>query len=151
MPDNLQMKLMFNIAALRVFGAQKFPSGRDIIEKRADLDLRSRGFTAVADNFDLATVDDNFSSSDDARFTRCQTEARYAGDAGQCFAAESECRHRLKISSRANLAGGVSLQGKQCVVAVHAAAVIDYANERNSAATNNDVDLASASIETVFD
>src|SRR2546421_3526002 len=145
MSDGLQMKLMLDVAGFRVFGAQKFPAGRNIVKKRANLDLRSRGFTAVADHFNLAAVDDNFSSCDGARFARCQTKSRDTGDAWQSFTAKSKCRHRLKISSRANLAGGVSLQRKQRVVAVHSAPVIDYANKRNSSATNDDVDLASIS------
>ena len=44
----------------------------------------------------------------------------------------------------------MSLQRKQRVIAVHAAAVIDHANQRNSTATNSDIDVASAGVETVF-
>src|SRR5215470_20176502 len=99
------MKLMFGVAAFRVLRAQKLPPRREIVKKRTNLDLRSRGFTAVADNLNLAAVDNNFSSCNCLRFARCQAKSRYAGDAGQSFAAKSECRHRLKIGSGANLAG----------------------------------------------
>jgi hypothetical protein len=44
----------------------------------------------------------------------------------------------------------VALQRKQRVIAVHAAAVIDHANQRNSAAPNDDINLASTGVETVF-
>src|SRR4051794_3710525 len=99
MPNGLQMKLMFDVAALRALSAQKFPASREIVKKRANLDLRSRGFTAVADRFNPAAVDDDFSSCDGARFARCQTKSRDTGDARQSFTAKSERRHRLKISS----------------------------------------------------
>jgi len=56
----------------------------------------------------------------------------------------------LKVCSRAKLAGGMPLQRKQCVIAVHAAAVIDHANQRNSTATNDDIDVAGAGVETVL-
>src|SRR5437763_2037784 len=125
------MNLIFDVASLRALGAQKFAASRKIVKKRTNLDLRSGGFTAVADHFNLAAVDDNFSSCDGARLARCQTKSRDTGDAWQSFTAKSECRHRLKISSRANLAGGVSLQRKQRIVAVHSAPVINYANKRN--------------------
>src|SRR5262245_28575382 len=45
----------------------------------------------------------------------------------------------------------MSLERKQCVVAIHAAAVIDHADKGNSAAPDKDVDLASAGIDAVLD
>jgi hypothetical protein len=56
----------------------------------------------------------------------------------------------LKLDGRTNLAGGMSFQRKQRIIAVHAAAVIDHANQRNSTAKNNDIDIAGACVETVL-
>src|SRR5439155_22882769 len=108
-----------------IFGA------REGIKKRTNLDLRSRCFTAVARDVDLAAINDNFGPGDGARFARGQAKSRHTGDAWQSFAAKSECCHGLKISSRPNLARRMPLQRKQRVIAVHAAAVIYDANERN--------------------
>src|SRR5262249_46511147 len=112
MTDGLQMKVMFDVAAFRVLGTKKFPADRKIVKKRAHFDLRSGGFTAVAHNFNLAAVNDNFCPSDGARLARGQAKSRYTDDAWQRFAAKSERSDRLKISRRTNLAGGVSLQRK---------------------------------------
>src|SRR5882724_5002890 len=139
MADRLQMNLMLNVAALGVLRAKKFPARREIIKQRADLDLRSRGFTAVAHNFEPAAIDNDFCSSERAGFARSQAESRHAGDAWQRFAPKSECGNCLKIICRTNFAGRMPLERKQRIVAVHSTAVVDDTNERNSSATNEDV------------
>ena len=151
MTDGLKMKLMFDVAAFCVLRTKKFSARGKVIKKRTNLDLRSRCFTAVARDVDLAAINDNFGPGDGARFARGQAKSRHTGDAWQSFAAKSECCHGLKISSRPNLARRMPLQRKQRVIAVHAAAVIYDANERNSSATNNDIDVASTGVQTVFD
>jgi len=45
----------------------------------------------------------------------------------------------------------MSLQRKQRVISIHAAAIIDYPNDGNSPATNYDVDFARACVDAVFD
>jgi hypothetical protein len=44
----------------------------------------------------------------------------------------------------------MSLQRQQRVIAIHTAAVIDYSNQRDSSATNEDVDLAGTGVDAVF-
>src|SRR2546423_10862535 len=151
MADRLQMNLMLNVAALGVLRAKKFPARREIIKQRADLDLRSRGFTAVAHNFEPAAIDHDFCSCERAGFARSQAESRHAGDAWQRFAPKSECSDCLKISCRTNLAGRMPLQRKQRIIAVHAAAVVDYSNQRNSSTANDDVNFLCTGVNAVFD
>ena len=55
MTDCLQMKLMLDVAAFRIFGTKKFPPGGQVIKKRAHLDLRSGRFTSIA-HFRRATA-----------------------------------------------------------------------------------------------
>jgi hypothetical protein len=45
----------------------------------------------------------------------------------------------------------MSLQGKQRVIAIHAAAVIDHSHQRNSSATNHDIYFVRTGVDTVFD
>src|SRR5438874_10844910 len=150
MTDRLQMNLMFDVAAFGILRTKKFPARRQVVKKRAHFDLRAWGFTAVPYSIDFAAIDNNFCPGYRARFTRSQAESRHTGDTWKRFAAKPERCNSLKVGSRANLAGGMPLQRKQRVIAIHAAAVIDHANQRNTAATNNDIDLASAGVETVF-
>src|SRR6478736_4428144 len=150
MTDRLQMKLMFDVAAFGILRTKKFPARRQVVKKRTHFDLRARSFTAIPHYVDFAAIDDNFCPGDRARFTCTHAESRHTGDTRQRFAAKPERGNRLKISSRTNLAGRMSLERKQGIIAVHTAAVIDHANKRNSTATNSDIDVARAGIETVF-
>jgi hypothetical protein len=150
MTDRLQMHLMFDVAAFGILRTKKFSARREIIKKRTHLDLRALRFTAVPHYVDFPAIDNNFCPSDRARFTRSQAEAGHTGDAWQRFAAKAQRRNGLKVGSRTNFAGRMSLERKQRIIAVHAAAVIDHANQRNSTATNSDIDVASAGVETVF-
>src|SRR5262249_30971386 len=112
MTNGLQMKLMFDVAAFGVLGTKKFPARGEVVKKRPHFDLRSRRFTAVAHNFDLAAHDDIFRSRARACCACGQAKSRHAGDARKSFTAKSECGNGLKIGSRANLTGGVALQRK---------------------------------------
>ena len=81
MADRLQMNLVFDIAALRVFGTEKFSARGQIIKKRAHLDLRSRRFAAIAHDVDLAAIHDDFRSGDRFWLACSQSKSRNTGDA----------------------------------------------------------------------
>src|SRR6266849_1534294 len=128
MTDCLQMNLMFDVTAFRIFRVKKFYSRGKVIKKREHLDLRSRRFAAVAQEIDLAAVDDDFGSCNCATLSSGQAKSRHAGDTRQGFPTKSQRCHRLQIRSRPNLARGMSLQRQQRVIAIHTAAVIDYSD-----------------------
>src|SRR6476660_9528927 len=150
MTDRLQMNLVFNVAAFSILRTKKFPARWQVIKKRSRFDLRAWSFTAVPHNVDFAAVNNNFCPCDRARFTCTHAESRHAGDTRQGFAAKPQRRDRLQVGSRTNFACRMSLERKQRVIAVHAAAIVDHADQPNSAATNGDVDVSSAGVETVF-
>src|SRR5205823_7947311 len=151
MADSLQMNLMFDVTAFGIFRAKKFSPCWHVIKKRAHLDLSPGRFTAIAHDVDLAAIDDDLASGNRTGLSRSQAKSRHTGNTGQCFASKSQCGYGLQIGSRPNLARGMSLERKQRVIAIHAAAVIDHPDQRNSPATNHDVYLASACVDTVFD
>src|ERR1700730_8942715 len=142
---------MLNVAAFGIFGTYKLPARRNVIKKRAHLDLRSRSFTTVPHHFELTTIDDDFGSSDRMSLACRQPKSRDTSDAWQGFAPKSQRGHCLKISSRPDLTGRMPLQRKQRIVAVHSTSVVDHANERNSSATNDDIDLLCTGVDAVFD
>src|SRR5260370_20049210 len=150
MADRVEVELMVDVAACRVFGTKKFPARRQVVKKRAHLDLCSRGLTSVAHNFELAAIDNNFGSCERVSLARSQAKSRHAGNARQGFAPKSQRGDCLKIRSRPYLTGRVSLQRKQRIIPVHSTAVVDYANQRNSAAPNYDVDFVGTGVEAVF-
>src|SRR5438132_1622091 len=118
MADSLQMNLMFDVTAFGIFRAKKFPTCWHVIEKRAHLDLGPGRFTAIADDVDLAAIDDNLASCNCTDLSCGQAKPRHTRDTGQCFASKSQCGHGLQIGSRPNLACGMSLQRKQRVIAI---------------------------------
>ena len=150
MTDRLQMNLVFNVTAFRVFRAKKFSARGQVIKKRAHLDLSSWRFAAVAHDINLTAIDDDLSSCDCAGLSRGQTKSRHTSNTWQCFAAKSQRRHRLQIGSRPNLARSMSLERQQCVITINTAAIIDHSDERDSSATNHDVDSAGAGVDAVF-
>src|SRR4029450_2607933 len=144
------MNLMFDVAAFGILRTKKFPARRQVVKKRAHFDLCAWGFTAIPHKIDFAAIDDNFCSGYRVSFTRSQSESRHTGDTWQGFAAKAERSNSLKVGCRTNFASRMSLERKQRVIAIHTAAVIDHANQRNSTATNSDTDAACAGVETVF-
>ena len=87
-------------------------------------------------------------SSGGARF---EQQARNGGDGGQRFAAESESGDGEQILDVAQFAGGVALEGEQGVVAQHAAAIVDDADEAAAAGFHFDAKVGGAGIEGVFE
>src|SRR6476469_6570684 len=110
MTDRLQMNLVFNVAAFSILRTKKFPARWQVIKKRSYFDLRAWGFTAVPHNVDFAAVNNNFCPGDRTRFTCTYAESRNTGDTWQRFAAKPQRSNRLKVGSRTNFAGGMSLE-----------------------------------------
>src|SRR6266849_8150784 len=151
MSDRLEVELVLDVPTFGVLRAKKFPAGGQIVKKRTHLNLRSRCCAAVAHDVDLAAVHDDFGTGDSVRFARRQSKTRNTRDARQSFSAKSKCGNRMKICRRTNLARGMTLERKERVIAIHAAAVIDHADERNSTASNQDVNLTRAGVDAIFD
>src|SRR5437879_1222842 len=68
MSDGLELELMLDGPAFCIFRAEKFSASGQVVKKRTHFDLRSRRFTAVAHDVDLAAIHDDFGASDRIRF-----------------------------------------------------------------------------------
>ncbi len=79
-----------------------------------------------------------------------ELQARDGCDGGQRFTAETERGDGEQIVGGAELGGGVALEGEQRVVAHHAAAIVDDADELAAAAFDFDPDAGGAGIERSF-
>src|SRR5436309_15390793 len=97
MTDCLQMNLMFDVTAFSIFRAKKFSACRQVIEKRAHLDLSSRRLAAIAHDIDLTAIDGDLGSCDCANVSRGETKTRAPGDARERFAAKCGCRACVQI------------------------------------------------------
>ena len=151
MANRLQVNVMLNVTAFRVFRAKKFPTRRQIIEKRAHLDLRSRRFTTIAHHLDLTPINDDLRSGDGIRLACGQSKTGNTGDARQCFAAKSKRADSLQVSSRANLARSMPFKRKKRVITIHAAAIVNDTDHGNSSPTNHDLNLAGVGVDAVLD
>src|SRR5437867_11176149 len=99
---------MLDVATLGVFGTKKLPARRQLMDKRAHLDLCSGGFTAVAHSFEIAAIDNNFGPRDRVGFARAPAKPRHAGHTWQRFATKSQRGGRLKIRSTPDFTGSMS-------------------------------------------
>ena len=132
-------------------GAQEFAAGGDVVEKIADGDdgaAAERGFFAAQH---LAAGDFNARAGGlfgGAGFEQQPGDGR---DGGKRFAAKSEGGDGEQIFDIAQLAGGVALEGQQGVVAEHAAAIVDDADEAAAAGFHFHADVGGAGVEGVFE
>ena len=112
--------------------------------------MRAGCFAAVADDVDLAAVDDDFGADDGVWLARGQAKPGNARDAGQSFAAKAEGGDGGEVGGVSDLAGGVTFERKERIVALHSTAIVYYPDDGNAAAPNQDVDLACAGVDAVF-
>ena len=77
-------------------------------------------------------------------------EAADAGDAGNGFAAKAHRRDGGEVLRALNLAGGVTFEAEQGVIAAHAEAVIGHAHEAPAAGLHFDGEAARAGVEGVL-
>ena len=117
--DGLEVKLVFDVTGLGIFGSKKFSPSGEVIEERSDFNLGSWGITAVADAFDFPATDNDFGASDCLRFTGGEAKAGDAGDARESLATEAERMDCGQVSPCANFASGVSFKAKKSVISVH--------------------------------
>ncbi len=151
MPQRLQMKLMLDVATFGVLRAQELPARRQIVEKRPHFDLRAGRLPAVAHRFDASSIDDDLGAGDRFGLAGGEAKTRDARDARERFATKPERGDRRQVASRADLAGGVAFQRKQRIIAIHPAAVIHHADQRDAAPPDTDLDLARPGVEAVLD
>ena len=110
--DGLEVKLVFDVTGLGIFGSKKFSPSGEVIEERSDFNLGSWGITAVADAFDFSATDNDFRASDGLGFAGGEAKAGDAGDAREGFASEAERMDHGEVSPSANFAGGVSFEAE---------------------------------------
>src|SRR5688572_25010646 len=112
-PGRLKMKLMLDVAALGVFRAEEFPARGQIVEKRPHFYLRSGRFAAIPHRLDPASRHDDLRPRDRVRLARGQAETRHTGDARQSFPSKAEGGDGSEVRRCADLAGGMTLEGKK--------------------------------------
>jgi hypothetical protein len=145
-----QVELMFDVACLGGLCAEEFPTSREVVEKRAHLDLSARGVAAIAHCFDAAAVHEDFGASEGVVFAGGESEVGNGGDAREGFAAEAEGVDGCEIVSGADFAGGVAFEAEESVVAIHADTVVGNLDEGNAAPAGQDFDARGGSVDGVF-
>jgi len=80
-----------------------------------------------------------------------EQKPRDGRDGGKRFAAESQSRDGEEVFHVAQFAGSVALEGQQGVVAEHAAAIVDDADEAAAAGFHFHADVGGAGVEGIFE
>ena len=136
--------------SLRAVRPQKFEPRRRRREEIARLDLRASRPIARPDGVLLAGFDSEGKAVRRSARARLNAQIRDCGDRGQRLAAKAE-RLDMRQIAVGNFGGRMAFDRKQQIRLIHAAAVIDDADESSSAVLDGDVDLFGAGVERVFD
>ncbi len=134
-----------------LLGAQEFPARGHVEEEIAHGDggaAAERRFLAAQH---LAAGDFDARAGGLLRRPRLEQQARDGGDGRQRLAAKPERGDGEQILDVAQLAGGVALEGQQGVVAQHAAAIVDDADQAPAAGFDFDAEIGGAGVERVFE
>ncbi len=127
--DRVDAHLLLDVAELGRFGAQELAPSWDVVEQRAHLDLCAWSLAAVVNVPELAPIDIDLGAAERVRFPGGKAEARDAGDRGECLAAEAEGRDIAEVLFGVEFAGRMAFEAQQGVVARHAVAVVEDADQ----------------------
>ena len=105
------------------------------------------GVAGLFDAGDFAAGDFYRGAGGIFRGTGFELDSGYGGDAWEGFSAEAEGGDFEKVIRGAELGGGVALEGEEGVVADHAVAVIDDADELAAARFDFNADAGGAGVE----
>ena len=140
-----------DVGQLGLLGAQEFSAGGHVIEEVAHGDggaAAERGFFAAQH---LAAGDFDARAGGLLGGAGFEQQARDGCDGGQRLAAEPQGGDREQVLDIAQLAGGMALEGQQRVVAQHAAAVVQHADEPPAARFDFHPQVRRAGVEGVFE
>ena len=151
MGEGKQLHDLLDVRLLRSNTAEKFLACRQIEEEVAYLHGRTGSTAGRTDVLDDAAGHLDLGALIGIVRARAQLEPGHRGDAGQCLAAKTEGADVADICALANFAGRMRFQTHERVFRVHAAAVVDDAYQRATAAVDLDREAGGAGIESVFD
>ena len=140
-----------DVRQLGLLGAQKFLARGDVVEEIADRDAGAAAERRLLAAQHLAAGDLDARAGGLLLRARFEQQPRDRRDRRQRLAAKAERRDGEQVLHVAQLAGGVAFEGEQRVVAQHAAAIVDDADEAPSAGFDLDAQLGRAGVERVFE
>ncbi len=135
---------------LGLLAAHEFSPRRRIEKEVTHLDRRSLRRSDLPGFFDATALGVYLPSGLRPGGACAQPQARDRGDRRQRLAAKTERRDGEEIILIAHLAGGMALEGEKGVVLVHAAAVVDNADQALAAAFDLDEDIGGAGIDGIL-
>src|SRR5689334_16901121 len=126
-----QCEVMMDVRVFRLFAAQKLSTSRQIEEELAHFERGAMGSAGFLYFENLAAVNDDLRRGRGIAAALAGDNAQPAdtGDTGQGFAAKTHRGDGAEIFGALNLAGGMPLEAEQCVVPVHAGAIIGHSDE----------------------
>src|SRR6476619_123823 len=122
-----------NVGQLRLFGPQELLPGGNVEEKVAYCNGRTLRQGGLVTAQELPTGDLDARSGGFVAGLGLEQEPRNRRDGGYRPPARTRGRNREEVLDIGELACGVGLEGEHCVIAQHAAAVIDHPDEAAAA------------------
>ena len=131
-------------------GFKKLPPRRHRVKKLRHFDARALRPSVVAHVKDATAIHHDLRAASRACLAGLQGEPGHTRDGRQRLATKPEGRQPVEVARLGNLAGGVSLQRKERILARHAAAVVLNAHERTTAVAKFDLDPRRPGIERIL-
>ena len=140
-----------HVAELGLLRTHELAAGGSVEEEVADSDRGALRQAGVFDAEEIAAGDFKRGADLIFRGAGFETEAGDGGNGRQGFTAEAERDDGKEIVRAAELGGGMTLEGQQGVIAAHAVAVIDDADELAASGFDLDANARGACVERVFE
>src|SRR5215471_2271091 len=118
-----------NVKTLGCVALEKFAASGNIEEELTHLNFRSAGPCNIADRYQFAAVEFDFSTLSISRCFGPQEESRNRCNRRKGFAAKTERRNRFEIICGSEFRSCVSFEGDDCLVASHAFTIVQQANQ----------------------
>ena len=139
-----------HVCQLGRFGAEKFTAGGCVEEEIGHGQRGAAWQSSVIHVEDFAPGDLDARSGGILSSGRLQRHAGHRGNGGQRLAAKSQRGDREQVVGGAQLGGGVALESQQCVVAIHAVAVVSEPDELASARLHLDANAVGSGVQCVL-
>ncbi len=142
---------LLDVAFLGGDGAEELAAGRHVVEEVGDRDGGAGGAADGLGALDDAAVDGDLGSFLRVGLARLEIETGDGSDARERLAAKAESEDAVEILGHPDFAGGVGLEAEEGIFGVHAATIVDDADEGMSTALDGNLDAGSACVEAVLD
>jgi len=148
---SLEKEGMTDMRVFRLRGTEKLAACGHIEKEIPDGDVGSAGRARIAHLLDFAAKNQDFRPYGGVGAVGCERELGNGCDGGKGFPSESHGGDGVEILELTKLAGGMTLNAQQCVVAIHASPIVQNPDQSASPIHHFDLNACGSGIEGILD